>query len=256
MMNSLVISLVLATSPSPQPLEASIAEALDDLDSYWQAGRFHDAATAAGTALALIEQSACPLRGDAALAAFMGGVAGTTHTHMDTPTGYMFWVAIQVHAQLDTLPDSASAVAEALQSPPGRSVLTDPFFHQTPYLDTDLPRGCGESRLSQDVLTGNPAEADHLFIAFGFPRRATTRPARPERVVYAYPHDEGLRLGQRIIEDGEWYESGDRTRVRVFTPCSGYLTRDLLQVEVCRDRSIPHPDIERTDPLGEGGGQG
>lgn len=255
-MKSLVLSVVLTASPSADAVEAEIAETLGALENHWRAGHFHDVANAASTALGLMEQSACPLRNDAALAAFMGGVAGTTHDHMDMPTGYMFWVAAEVHQQLNALPDGAVRVAETLQSRPGQSVLTDRFFLQTPYLAEGLMRGCAQDLLSEDLLTHSPPEADHVFIAFGFPRRAMTRAAPPDSIVYAYPHDEGLGLGQHIIEDGRWYDTGDRIQVRLFSPCSSYPTRDLLLVEVCRDQPIAHPELERTESLGEGSGQG
>ncbi len=240
-LTSFLAASVLTTTPdATMAREVDVIEALERVETLWLEGKFHDTAEAAAGALELIQISACPLRADAGIVAFIGAVSGHGHSE-GWPGGYLFWVANEIHQQFGNLPNGAAELAEAFDSGPGQSVTTDLLFIRSPYRRSDLQSNCADPILDPDILSASPEDADHVYVAFQFPGRPGSFHRSPNRVAYAYPKHEGEALGARVIELDDWHDAGGPIEVRVFSPCAIYPIRSVLYAEVCRDRMIPHP---------------
>ena len=218
----------------PEPAsEAAIVESLDLLSQAWLSGQFEEVAFLAGDAVTLIHNSECPLREDVAIAAFMGAIANTGHPSA-FPSRYLFWVADEVHTRVPSLPEDASELAGSRRGEPGGSVRTDRHFLETPYTNEALEAGCSEQRLEPSLLHASPEDASAVFAAFAFPENRARRYVQPERLIYAYPQEEGRDLAAVILERNDWTTVNTRNEVIWFDPCSGYPTRDLRSRQLCR----------------------
>lgn len=213
--------------------EARIAALLRGLEASWRAGDLEAVAEQAPAVVEAIQASACPVRRDAAIAAFMGAVAGSVETS-EVPPRYLFWVAAQIDAQLEIFPRNVSRTAQGLRSEPGRSVVMDTYFLDTPY--RDIPRqagGCAPSVLSADVLNVSQPAAPGVFLVIERDEHRRSR-LRDAEFLYGYPADEAGQVMARLREASSGRSWGWGTQALVFVPCHTIEVGEFNYARICR----------------------
>lgn len=235
-MAAAVLALLLA---GVQPGEAAITTELDGLRAAWRSGDVMEIAERAEAAVAAIENSACPLRADAAIAGAMGGLASYMSGTPGVP-GYSFWVADQVNAELDVLPEMVRRLAELAKTEPGGAIGLDDEFLASPYLDTGaLATSCADAELDPALLTQEPQEATALILAFYWPRDMSRTYYSRAELIWAYPALEGAALFRELQEHRSDYPANEGVEVRVFDPCIRLPGRNYEYFDICREGAAP-----------------
>lgn len=234
------IALWLSAAGIVHDPEATIETELAALEAAWRGGQVARVAVHADQAVAMIQDSACPLRADVALAAFMGAFANTLRDTPGSPS-YLFWVASQAHSVLDVLPDAAAEAADHLRSEPGEYIKQDSLFLASPYRSVEsLQTGCAPSRLDPSILNAEPVHATHAFAALRAPTGREGGAAwRRLEVIFAYPDREVAGLIALLQEfEGRALPHAPVWRV-TFAPCASFGTAELTSVELCREGAAP-----------------
>lgn len=235
-----VIAVWLSVVGVMQDPEAAIEAELAALEAAWRGGQVAQVAVHAGQAVALIEDSACPLRGDVTIAAFMGALANNVRGTPGSPS-YLFWVASQTNAALDVLPEAGAEVADLLRSEPGQYVLQDSLFLRSPYRGVEsLQVGCAQPQLDPFILQDQPGHATHAVAAL---RADVDREGEAAwtsmEVIFAYPAREAAQLIARVRTLEGRARPREAAWVAVFEPCERFATAELTSVELCREGAAP-----------------
>jgi len=233
---SAAAALLLAVEPAA---DASLDAELDALAEAWRSGAISEAARHAVSALAMIEDSSCPLRADAAIAAAIGGLANSARETLGSP-GYLFWVAHAVDARLGVLPTEIAETVEALRDTPGADVRQDRHFLHSAYRRVDeLEPGCAPARLDPELFTVEPDAPEAVIAAIEWPRHGDSMAWTRAELLFAYPRIEGLQLMERLGAMEGRVRPYATHRVLVFEPCETFSNADLGVVRLCREDPAP-----------------
>lgn len=233
------VAVLVLQSPaeSAAGTEAAIQAELAGLEAAWRAGALEAAHERAGAAVRLIEASACPLRGDAAIAAALGGLSAAAG-HGEG--GVLFWVADQVDQRLSVLPAALATLAADRRSEPGEAPGHDDYFIRSAYLDPDaLTPGCAEAQLDADIAFAEPADAEAVILAVRWPHDYSAPRWRWADFVFAYPNAEGRALFEALEDRRSTHSVNRGVDIRIFDPCLALPGPDYEYFELCREGAAP-----------------
>jgi len=209
------VATIFLLAAAVEPVETDIAAHLEAAANAWTKGDLVQAGSQARRALELIEASDCPVRPDAAYAAFMSAV-GEHVNRQRYWSEYALWAAHRLDLIFGILPVSWAEASRRMKGQPGGALDTDYWFASSPY--RQMPRSAPDC--AARVLAEAPEEPEtsqYVVAAFGI-RRPGTRISRVE-VIYGYPSNAAAALAARL-EGVVTYRFGAReTEWLVFNPC-------------------------------------
>lgn len=235
----MLVALFLLAQPAPDlPAvtgEAAIEQALEAVGEAWTDGDLETAGHRAGEALGLIEASDCPVREDAATAAFMAAIAQSAFD-IDLERGLLFWIAAEVDGLLGgVLPENWRHLAAEQAATPGASAARDADFLTSPYYRAE-PAGspCAPIRLNPARLAPD-SETSVMIAAMDIGWTGGGRIYRHE-LVFGYPLHEAEVFAERRARMRTPHElRGEALTLHVLDPCTRIQIRNWQTVELCRD---------------------
>lgn len=232
-----------APEPGPEPdPEAQILSSLQAMESAWRRVDLDQAAIEAESALRLIEASRCPERPDAVLAATIAALAGPL-AEIETPSGYLYWVAAQLDLDMQVLPAELGEAVEFLSSEPGEFVDEDLYFMGSAYRQADRSNAqCPAPLLDVSMLTDqSDGEFNQAILVQRYPRGAYRSNVLWERgaSAFGYPARIAEPLHEAIAAQPGRAPNLGQFVVRRFDPCARLSQRDLSFRNLCIEDIAP-----------------